>query len=205
MKYGIIIGSHTNESQSTKVGRYVEQQIKQQLADAETYVLNLQRNPLPLWDESMWGADEGEAKEVWESYSADVASCDAFVVVSPEWSGMVPAGLKNFFLYCSSGELEHKPALIIGLSATRGGTYPVAELRMSSYKNTYLCYIPNHVIIQKVQDVLNGPQADESVKADGYIRARIDHSLKVLEQYACGLQAVRESGVEDREHFPYGM
>ena len=102
-------------------------------------------------------------------------------------------------------ELVHKPALLIGVSATRGGSYPIAELRMSSYKNTYLVYIPNHVIVQHVESVLNTPKADPKVKADAYVRGRIAHSLKVLEQYAKGLQLVRESGVEDRDNFPYGM
>lgn len=203
MKYGIIIGSHRKESQSTKVGRFVEQQIKSQLPDATTYVLDLRLNPLPLWDESMWG-EAGEAKEVWQVYSDDIASCDAFVVISPEWSGMAPAGLKNFFLYCKH-ELQHKPALLVGVSAARGGAYPVTELRMSSYKNTYICYIPNHVIVRDVEDVLNSEQPDPENKSDVFIRERLLHSVNVLQQYAKGLQVVRDSGVEDREKFKHGM
>jgi len=56
---------------------------------------------------------------------------------------MAPAGLKNFFLYAGNTALAHKPAYLVGISASRGGSYPIAELRMSSYKNSYLCYIPN--------------------------------------------------------------
>ena len=74
--------------------------------------------------------------------SNKLASSDAFIVISPEWHGMAPAGLKNFFLMWGKGELAHKPALIITVSSGDGGSYPVAELRMSSYKNNRICFLP---------------------------------------------------------------
>ena len=49
-------------------------------------------------------------------------------VVSPEWNGMVPSMLTNFFLLCSNNELAHKPGLLVGVSSGTGGSYPVAEL-----------------------------------------------------------------------------
>ena len=73
------------------------------------------------------------------------------MVIAPEWHGQVPAGLKNFFLICGRAEVGHKPALITTVSSGDGGAYPVAELRMSSYKNNRICYIPEQLIIRNVE------------------------------------------------------
>ncbi len=194
MKYGIIIGSHRKKSQSTKVGKYIET-----LVDEDTYVLDLRTNPIPLWDDTMW--EKGSTlQKMWAPYSKELAACDAFIIVSPEWSGMVPAGLKNFFLYCRT-ELAHKPALIVTVSSGRGGSYPVAELRMSSYKNTHLCYIPEHVLVQNVENVLNSAEINEDDTADAYIKKRIVYALTVLGEYAKRLEGMKI----DLKEYPYGM
>jgi hypothetical protein len=40
--------------------------------------------------------------------------------------------------------------LIIAVSGgAGGGAYPVAELRMSSYKNSRICYLPEHLIVRQ--------------------------------------------------------
>src|SRR5262245_7721931 len=95
MKISLIIGSHRHESQSGKVGLFIEKELKK--IGVETYFCSLKDNPLPLWDEGVW---EGAEKwtNLWGPISKELRSSSAFVVVSPEWSGMAPAGLKNFFL-----------------------------------------------------------------------------------------------------------
>ena len=200
MRIGIIVGSHRGESESARVGRYLEAALQAQ--GASTYFFSLANNPLPLWDESLWGKSE-EWERLWGPVSTELEKCSSFVVISPEWSGMVPSGLKNLFLLASTRELGHKPALIVTVSSSAGGSYPVNELRTSSYKNTRLCYIPEHVIIRNVGDMLKGPTAAND--RDRAIRERLEYSLKLLGQYDRALAAVRESGVIDHENFPYGM
>jgi len=74
---------------------------------------------------------------------------------------------------------------------------------ISSYKNTRLCYIPDHVIVRNVGQMLHGDEpADEHDQA---LRGRITYSLRVLIEYAKALRLVRESGVIDLKAFPYGM
>lgn len=203
MKIGIITGSHRKNSQSKKVAQYIEHTLWSQKLARCVYFLELAENPLPLWDESVW--EDGQVwKDVWKPVSDELAECDAFVVVSPEWSGMVPPALKNFFLLCSNNELRHKPGLIIAVSAGVSGSYPVAELRMSSYKNTGICYIPDHVIVRDVMNVLNGIGGKNSPE-DATIQKRIHHSVAVLGEYAKALQSVRSSKAFDISKFPYGM
>ncbi|MCR4414768.1 MAG: NAD(P)H-dependent oxidoreductase [Thermoguttaceae bacterium] len=201
MKISIIAGSHRHESESARVARYVEA-ILRKIGVRQTYLLSLSDNPLPLWDEGVW-QETPRWKELWSPIAAELRESDGLVIVSPEWSGMVPAGLKNFFLLCGGDVLAHKPGLIVAVSASLGGAYPVAELRMSSYKNTRICYIPDHVIVRNVGQMLRGNEpADEH---DASLRQRIEYSLRVLLQYAEALRRVRSSGVVDLKSFPYGM
>jgi NAD(P)H-dependent FMN reductase len=204
MKVGIIIGSHKVQSQSAKVGDFVRRRIGAFIAESDVYLLDLGKTPLPLWDESKWQAG-GSVKEAFLSVSKELSGCDAFVVISPEWSGMVPAALKNFFLLCDAGELAHKPALIIAVSSGMGGAYPVAELRLSSYKNTFINYIPDHIVIRSVEQLLNGESANPDISGDQYVRDRLDYSIRMLNEYAKALMAVRSSGVIDRKKYPFGM
>ncbi len=201
MKISIIAGSHRHEAESARVARYVEAVLRNS-GVSETYLFSLADNPLPLWDEGVWN-DDPKWQRLWSPIEAELAGSDGFVVVSPEWSGMAPAGLKNFFLLCGNDVLAHKPGLIVTVSAALGGTYPVAELRMSSYKNTRLCYIPDHVIVRNVGRMLHGDQPGD--KHDEALRARIDYSVRILLAYAQALRSVREVGVIDLNTFPYGM
>ena len=201
MQIGIISGSHRANSESDRVSQFVINDLKAS-SGVDTYYLSLAGNPLPLWDEDL-GKGTDQWKKVWGPISTELKRCEGFVIISPEWSGMVPAGLKNFFLLCSSGELAHKPGMIIGVSSGIGGTYPVAELRSSSYKNTRLCYIPDHIIVRNSASMLKGdtPASDH----DKSLRKRITYSNKMLIEYAKALLGVRESGVIDYKSFPSGM
>ncbi|KYF71632.1 NADPH-dependent FMN reductase [Sorangium cellulosum] len=203
MKLAVISGSHRNGSESGKVARYVQQQLTASADVTSTYALDLADNPLPLWEPEAPQLSEKWAR-LWSPVSAELTASDAFVIVAPEWGGMVPAGLKNFFLLCTRGELAHKPALIIAVSAGAGGAYPIAELRMSSYKNSYLCYIPDHVIVRNVRALLNEPAAPQSPD-DERIRERLRYALGVLLQYGKALQQVRASGAIDLPRYPFGM
>ncbi len=203
MKISIISGSHRQNSQSIKVANQIENiLLTSRLAD-ETYLFSLAGNPLPLWDESIWEGDE-KWKEILSPISAELSNSDGFVIIVPEYHGQVPAALKNFFLMWKH-ELSHKPALIVGVSSSDGGAYPVAELRMSSYKNNRLCYLPEHLIIRKVESVLNDDSAKNDKETDSYFRERIVWCLGILKEYAIALKQVRDSGVTKTDKFTNGM
>jgi NAD(P)H-dependent FMN reductase len=204
MKISIISGSHRIDSQSEKVARFVQDTLEKHGLCDETWLLKLAGNPLPLWEETIWEADPAWQQRL-QPLSEQLAASDGFVVVSPEWHGQVPAGLKNFFLMWSKGEVAHKPALIVTVSAADGGAYPVAELRMSSYKNNRICYIPEHVIVRNVESVLNPADEKNDPSADNYFRERILYALKILREYALALAQVRASGATDLSKFKNGM
>jgi len=203
MNFAIIAGSHRKESQSTKVAHACSHFLKSLVPNVTTNIIDLSRNPLPLWDESFWDKAP-QWQTLWTPYSDILKKAEGIVVVSPEWAGMVPAGLKNFFLFCGNEELAHKPGLIVTVSSGMGGSYPVAELRMSSYKNNRLCYIPDHVIIRHVTNVLNNLEKPESTD-DTRIQTRLKYSLETLVQYTKALKSVRESPHLNYKEFGNGM
>ncbi|HFD79302.1 MAG TPA: NADPH-dependent oxidoreductase [Gammaproteobacteria bacterium] len=204
MKIGIISGSHRIDSQSEKVARFIRRTLEERRLCDRSWLFTLAGNPLPLWDQGIWDGDPAWAERL-DPISAELTDCDGFVVVSPEWHGQVPAGLKNFFLMWSKGELAHKPALIVTVSSADGGAYPVAELRMSSYKNNRICYIPEQIIVRHVERVLNDDPQQNDADADAYFRDRIAYALGILREYAVALQAVRASGATDLSVYRNGM
>lgn len=202
MKISIISGSHRNPSQSEKVARYIENNCNTDFDDIEPWVYTLADNPLPLWDQTLW-----EDNKEWEDRLAPIkqqlVESDGFVIISPEWHGQVPAGLKNFFLMFNRFELGHKPALIVTVSSADGGAYPVAELRMSSYKNNRLCYIPEQLVLRNVENILNEKDNDED--ANSYFKERISWSLGILRGYAIALKSMRETTEIHHDKFGNGM
>ena len=202
MNYIIISGSHRENSQSEKVSKWLEHQLQNQ--GEEISIVNLAGNPFPLWSEDAWNDDSELSKKMVPILDL-FKKADGIIIVSPEWSGMVPGGLKNFLLYLDPEHVGHKPTLLVGVSASRGGSYPIAELRMSGYKNSKMVYIPDHLIVQNVKDVMNDMEPTSPEKADGYIRERALFSLGTLGGYTAALKPIRTSDKLLNDKFEYGM
>ena len=99
--------------------------------------------------------------------------------------------------------MAHKPVLLVTVSAGMGGAYPISELRASGYKNTYISYLPEHIIVRHAEKMLNdGPPADEN---ETRMRERIDHMLKLLKVYGKAYKGIRENTEVDVLQYPSGM
>jgi NAD(P)H-dependent FMN reductase len=204
MKITIVSGSHREDSQSEKVARHIEKALLANGECHDSWLLSLANNPLPLWEEKVWDKDPAWEERL-NPIREQLKESDGFVIIAPEWHGQVPAGLKNFFLLFSRFELGHKPALIVTVSNGTGGAYPVAELRMSSYKNNRICYIPEQVIVRDVETVLNEHSVRNDAGADTYFRERIEWALNILLGYAKAMGPIRESGITNDDRFKNGM
>ena len=205
MKIGIICGSHRPVSQSGKIARYIESALLSQSLCDETWLYDLGGNPLPLWDETIWEGDK-QWQSILKPLSDELKSCDGLIIISPEWHGMVPAGLKNFFLmWTAGGELAHKPALIVTVSTADGGSFPVSELRMSSYKNSRICYLPEHLFIRYADTVFNENPAQNKPGAQEYFEDRLKYCLEMLREYARAFRQIRASGKTSMETYTSGM
>ncbi len=202
MKLSIIAGSHRQLAQSSKVAHFINDRIKTLNLFDSSYILDLAKAELPFWDEGVWRGEE-KWKQVWTPIAKVLESSDAFIVITPEYGGMVTAKLKNFFLLANSKMMGHKPGLIVSVSSGLSGSYPVNELRTSSYKNTKINYIPEHLVIRKVEECLNETPNTES-EFDTFLRPRVDFSLKLLAEYSKAMAPIRNADLNFKD-FPYGM
>jgi len=196
MKYTIIAGSHRNPSQSFKVSEWLEAELK--LQDQEVSIINLADNPF-----SLWSGFENPPEIV--PALDDLKSAEGIIIVSPEWHGMVPAGLKNFLLHVSADEVGHKPVLIVGVSAGRGGAYPIVELRSFGSKNNKMNIIPEHLIVRDVNSVMNDHDFEKGEEGDLYIKKRALFALEVIKEYAEALAPMRARGKVMNEEYKNGM
>lgn len=196
----VISGSHRINSQSEKISKYVSKELGSKGVRSD--IVSLAANPIPLWVEEGLNDKHDELLQAWNPVSDQLRAADAFVVVAPEWAGMVTPGLKNLLLLATRGELSHKPALIISVSAGINGVYPITELRSTGYKNSKICFIPEHVIVRNVGDICNAEKATDP--RDISTRERIDYSLDLLLAYSKALKEVRGAGI-DLSKYPNGM
>lgn len=200
----IISGSHRKTSESGKVATYIQHEIQKHdefKNKFETDVINLAYEDTPFYEDRSTSSDARFAT-VWDPLAKRLDAANAFIVISPEWNGMVPAKLKNLFLLVNT-ELYHKPALIVTVSAGLGGHYPVAELRMSSYKNSRICYLPDHLIIRHVEDFNKNPNAEEFTE----VRGRLENYLNTLWLYANALKDIRTQILNAplTKKYPHGL
>lgn len=197
-KFAIVSGSHKVNGSSDRVAAHLADLVTGHLPDSEANIVSLAA--LPFWDEGMWGEQSlVENWSAWGPIADTLRAADALIVISPEYGGMVPPRLTNFLLLCSGKEIGHKPALAVGVSASRGGSYPITQLRSYAYKNNHVCWIPDHLIVRNVDAEPN------ALAEDSYEGRLALYCVRLLDAYASALKTVRQCGVVDHETYPYGM
>jgi azobenzene reductase len=201
MHIAIVCGSHRHPSNTRKIGDWLSSRLQELWAD-EVSLFDLGEQPLPFWDPGVWKGEE-KWQKAWRPIATTLQEAQALICITPEWAGMATPAIKNFLLLCTSAEVGHKPGMAVGVSASRGGTWPIAELRSSGFKNNHLCWTPEHLIIRDAENILSTPEP--TTEAEAYIRGRIDYALGILRSYGEALQGVRDSGLIDHKSYPYGM
>ncbi len=203
MTYLVISASNRTNSQSGRIADLLAERLttlSEPQSAAEVDRLSLDDVQLPIWDESKW-RNARVWQDLWGPVSARLAAADGLLMVCPEWGGMAPPQLKNLLLLCEAGELTHKPAVLVGLSASSGGAYVIAELRMSGYKNNQVLWLPDHLIIREAEAFDLKPNGDSR---HNRLLERIDYSLRLLVAYADSCRSIRKTLV-DQATYPYGM
>ena len=199
MKISIISASHRANSQSKKISDFLYNHLLNIKSDLDIYDLDLADKLLPLWSpdkkkgEGVWG-------ETWNLISDNLTKSDGFILVVPEYGGMATPAAKNIFLLCGNGEFAHKPGLIVSISSGNGGAYPISELRMSSYKNTHIMWIPENIIIRNVEEFNPEAHGDNIPE---WLDNRIDYVLKLFLAYASNMKPLRK--IINRKDFGNGM
>lgn len=193
MNICIISASTREQSASSNVASFVSKQLSSISPENQVSLLDLHQANLPLWQEGI-SADSAIEKQLTQA--------NAFVFVVPEWHGMTPPAFKNIFFFFNPC-FAHKPVYIISVSAGTGGRYPISELRMSSYKNSFINYIPISTVVDHVNDTIN--DKGEFIAKSDFIAQRIDEGLQFLLAYASALNQVRDSNIYKEKRFKNGL
>ncbi len=195
MKLTIISGSSRKSSASFKTSKHINNQLQLIDSDLQTEIFDLSALDLPMWTEDLDLATLDEHK-------VKLEEADGFVFVIPEWHGMVPPAVKNlFFLF--GGVFRHKPAYIVTVSAGSGGRYPIQEMRATTYKNSYLNFIPVNTIIDRVNTIID----DEGhyIGEKQFVAKRLDEGLRILIEYSRAFQTIRSTEIVQEKRFPNGV
>ncbi len=173
----LISASSRDNSESLRITHW----LNEHCLNKQAQILDLFSSALPPWNGKNF--DHATVKQL----RSQLRQADSFVFVVPEWNGMAPAALKNLFLWFSHREFAHKPALLVAVSAGDGGAFVVSELRSSSYKNSRLLYLPEHVILRNVESLWS--QARNS--SDDYLGQRLRNAVEMLREYSNALLPIR--------------
>lgn len=193
MNICIISASTREKSASLNVANFVCTQLKQLSVTSQVSILDLHQANLPMWQEGLTPNSDIEKK---------LNQADGFVFVVPEWHGMTPPAFKNIFFFFNAC-FAHKPVYIVSVSAGTGGRYPISELRMSSYKNSFINYIPVSTVVDHVNDTIN--DKGEFIAQSDFIAQRIDEGLQFLLEYSHALCQVRDSAIFKEKRFKNGL
>ena len=199
MKISIISASHRINSQSKRISDLLHNNLLNFKSELDMFILDLAGAVLPLWS-----PDKKEGKGIWgktwNSISNNLNKSDGFIFVVPEYGGMATPAAKNIFLLCGNGEFAHKPGLIVSVSSGNGGSYPISELRSSSYKNTHIMWIPENIIIRNVEEFNPGAHG---CNIPDWLDDRINYVLNLFLAYASNMKPLRE--IVNRKDFGNGM
>ncbi len=183
------------ESQSLKVSNWLAKHVT--ALGEKGSVVDLHEVKLPMFD-----VGETPAPQAGELL-AKLEEADAFVFVSPEWNGMMSHGLINMLHYAGH-QFAYKPVMLVGVSAGRGGTYPLEQMKVVGQKNRHYVISPENLVVSGVNDAFNDTDMSES-SADFQLKSRADYSLKILIELSKALKPVRASDVIDLETFVNGV
>ncbi|WP_369982681.1 NADPH-dependent FMN reductase [Thalassolituus sp.] len=190
-QYVIVSASHRSGSESLRLSEELNQRYFGGTAD----VIDLFSADLPVWN------GERAPTAAVTSVQETLEKADGLVFVVPEWHGMAPAGLKNLFLWCNHPHFAHKPALLVAVSASVGGAFVVAELRGSSYKNSRLLWLPEHLILRDASQLWQG----KGRESDEYLDKRAKYAVDQLKTYTEALAPQRAALTSGLSDFPNGM
>ncbi|WP_434764064.1 NADPH-dependent FMN reductase [Vibrio fortis] len=197
MKITIVSGSQRAQSQSLNVANYLQKLALSYFDD--TTVLDLHQLNLPFWNEGVWQGNE--EWDCWKPIAQILKQSDAFIFITPEWHGMATPALKNFLMLTSDDELAHKAALLVSVSASINGVYPISELRLTGSKNNHVCFLPDHLIFRNCENTLTAHHEC----TDQQLHERSQYTVELLAAYANALAPIHRDMVKVGKAFRYGM
>jgi azobenzene reductase len=184
-------------SNSSKVAKYLNE-----ICGPTSKVCNYKDLNIPRWDEEYWNPTSK-----WEAFLTEFRSlmneADGYIYILPEYNGAASPLFNEFNLFINK-QSNFKPVMLIGVSDSRGGTYPISQVRGYGSKNSKVNIIPEHIIIRNCSEMLNPQTKPEWNLDNNYLIDRIKYTLNVLDLYTTAAIRIRQSIVVEPK-FGNGM
>ena len=210
MEIVIVSGSPRAQGNSIKLAHYLQKNIFANLPEVNSSIVDLSQFDELLTHYSGEFEAESDLAQQKQQVLAELYQCDAVIFIAPEWGGMVPPALVNLLLLTANGSanglpLGHKPAFAIGVSASGGGSNPIALLKAFAAKNSHLAWLPLHAIVTNVEQFLQTPWHPQEKDRISQVQSRIDVGIQALQIYAKQLKPMRGQLVELSKLHPFGQ
>jgi chromate reductase len=141
---------------------------------------------IPLYNADMDTPASKERPPAVAVFRNKLASCDALIIVSPEYNYSIPGGLKNAIDWASRGEdspLLKKPVSLMGATPGLWGTVrmQLAFHAVFQFLNMKPVYKPE-VLIAKAKDKFDEKGKLKDEQAKDIIRKNLDHLKQIVNQ-----------------------
>ncbi len=186
MNIPIILGSVRRDRRSERVARFIVSRLDTRSVVKPT-LLDLREYDFPVMAERLRLRDD--PPEGLEEFSDAIAGGDAVLVVTPEYNGGYPGGLKNALDYLLP-EFRRKAVGIVTVSAGGfGGVNCLAQLR-GVLLSMGASPIPARLPVSRVQDSFT---EDGAPKDEKYV----ERADKFLDEFLWYAEALRDRRLKD--------
>lgn len=128
LKIGLIVGSTRPIRKADIVAKWVHD-IARRRSDAEFELVDIKDFKLPLLDEPLSAVFGQYTHQHTKTWSAKIASFDAYVFVTPEYNHSTSGALKNAIDFLHS-EWHNKAAGFVGYGGAAAGARAIENLRL---------------------------------------------------------------------------
>lgn len=173
---GVIVASTRPGRVGGAIGDWFEKQAVGH-GGVEVRMLDLQQIDLPFHDEAahpMTGSYEHPHTRAW---SEQVAGCDAFVLVMPEYNYSYSAPLKNALDFLKR-EWQYKPVGFCSYGGTSGGIRAVEALKPSLVTQRMFVVLPS-VSLQLARDLDENRQVRSTQALEKAVTEMLDELVKL--------------------------
>lgn len=146
----ILIGTNRHQSNSEKVGLFVQKLFEE--AGEKVEIIRLEDLEIKELSGSHYGSSEMPTSVAEAVKKID--SSEGIICIVPEYNGSFPGILKYFIDFWSYPKsFEHRPVAFIGLGGMFGGLRPVEHLgQVFGYRNSFI--FPDRVFLMNVWKML---------------------------------------------------
>lgn len=186
VKLNIIIGSTRPGRVGPAIGEWLKA-FAEKHGKFEVELVDLAKFELPLLDEAAHPVTQKYEHDHTKRWSASVASADAYIFLTPEYTYFPPASLVNA-LQVLSREWAHKVAGVVSYGGISGGLRASQELRLM-IANANMHAVPQTVPVPMFSQFVSEGVFTPSEPIETGAKGQLDELYK----WAVALQAMRKA------------